>query len=104
MPAGTTAFGEADVIAVMRQPFFLKLELFAAISAHLFGPDTSLARHTDTTKCTPLIVTNFSYFDLISGKPVILVLPSETKLFQATKSQINKTVQTFQTLLILIVQ
>ena len=41
----------------------LKLELFAAISAHLFGPDTSPVRHTGTTKCTPPIVTNFSYFD-----------------------------------------
>ena len=82
MLANTTAFGKADVIAVMRH-YYLKPVLFTAISAltPVFSEHTS-SLASDLPQC----LATFSISDTFSTKQTIFVSHAET-LFQARNSK-----------------
>ena len=88
MLANTTAFGETDVLTVMRLYYFSKTSTFHGdFGTYVFAIGTSLLRaHFNTGWWPPKRLAIFSISDTFSNKYIIFANHAKT-LFQASKSK-----------------
>ena len=89
MPANTTAFGEADVIAVMRH-YFSKTSTFHGDFSTYFSALTSVySEHTSSLAWPPKWLATFSISDTFSTENIIFDSHTKT-LFQAIENKQNR--------------